>query len=72
MKELAAQINMYQAKVFFSHSLDKLIQIRYRKEPQRNSRNQEKVQRTKEKRADRERKRKDSSTNLMISINIKL
>ena len=70
MKELAAQINMYQAKVFFVHNVDKLIQVRYRKEPQINSRDQKKIQRAKEKRADHERKRKDSPTNLMIKINI--
>jgi hypothetical protein len=52
MKELAAQINMYQAKVNKSFIIDKLIQIRHLKKSKRDSINSKKVQRAEEKIAD--------------------
>ena len=66
MKELAAQINMYQAKVFLDFNIDKLIQIRHREEPQGNSGDQAEIQRAEKERADCQRKREDPPTNVMI------
>ena len=62
---MAAQINMYQAKVFFYIILDKLIQIRYLKNSKRNSRNQKKIQLTEKKRNNHKRKLKDITASMI-------
>lgn len=65
MKELAAQINMYQAKVTILYILDKRKQIRHLKSEQIDPINKKKIQLAKKKITNSQIERKNFATNVI-------